>query len=76
MKFFNVAVFSLLAALAVALPVNIDGESCLSPYKWTRLFCKEPSLNVLAERGDTSPVMTTAQGEVVPFNPAEVVTKE
>ncbi|KAL2223201.1 hypothetical protein M432DRAFT_635829 [Thermoascus aurantiacus ATCC 26904] len=52
MKFFNVAVFSLLAALAVALPVNID------------------------ERGDTSPVMTTAQGEVVPFNPAEVVTKE
>ncbi|KAL2014121.1 hypothetical protein VTN00DRAFT_1646 [Thermoascus crustaceus] len=49
---FTVAVFSLFAALAVALPITTY------------------------ERTDTAPAMTTTQGEVVPFNSADVVTKE
>lgn len=33
-------------------------------------------LNVPTERTDTAPAMTTTQGQVVPFNSADVVTKE
>ncbi|RWQ97598.1 hypothetical protein C8Q69DRAFT_504258 [Paecilomyces variotii] len=45
---FTVAIFSLLAAVAIAAPITTH------------------------ERTDTAPAMTTTQGDVVPFNSADV----